>query len=1266
MPNLEATVQLVFNIELEETFNPQDATLWFQFDMRPADVDFDSEKLESTATLQIDAIPVDLKNPILAAIEEQIDGQIENFFDVRREGKTLMNFGRDYQALMTNWDFSQGRTDRLRAKLYRPLPDDVEEGSRVYVSKELSYPLIDQLFVIVQDALGRRIYLRPPNRRIQVSGVSGRETNKITSAELLSENAFDPVRPRDRLTEEWFTTALEGAELNVDYTNFSNFVFFSSAEQRIRSFRNKLILMKQLDETIERHESSLPDVAEDASFPAVQALGRQRQSIIRSFDPYERFLYYESGIGFEGPFRMAPFDDEWDEEYSIEELTYPKDANGDPVDPESAPALDWMAEVIPVARRYDSWNVNRLSNNVPAYLRDDENSQEFIKFLDMTGHMYDTIKLYIDRMSEIFDRNNDPLEGLSQDLVWDIAKSFGIDLPNQYSVKRALEYTVGEDSNAKVYRQAASETWKRFLHNQIFLMKTKGTKASLKSLMNVYGVSPYTIRIRESSTPTLLFGEPAFEERSFESFEEQTLGLYFEGQQRVVIPWHEDVSTLQVRFRNSNITEEQTLIDADGEWLVKLNPDTDNSFTISLERSGNAEIETDPIIVDPEDFISLMIRNPGDNVEMLVEIVDMGGNVTLLETLGETSGNIESAWEDPTEIQIGGEGTTPSNGFYGEVDEFRLWDELIDDETFDQWARYPALYHGVNEKSAANSLRVRLSFNRAQNVGDSGYVWNEFPRDSTEQFDAFGFEDEPDYPFNFSVITRVSQRLSPNAGGTQYDDNKIKIVAPPEPKMFAGTNIPFLSRTDSMVSIEDKEEFSKSNNVIGFYFSTTDIVNDGILKSMGDFNLHDLIGDPRDQFKAKYPDLRRFNDLYWMSYAYDVDKNRFVDFVRDILGPMFQQARDLVPVRSKLLTGQVFEPNVLERNKVKNRPVVKEDLDLFTDLPPVSRDIDSDVNDLEVSIDNEEQYDLSFGLNDLVTDLSFEEDYNLDVGTDDLLAVIDKTREENILVTLDELSAKIDSTIFSDVDGKYLDLFVSISLEDDVYVYANKVIQDAQEQGIIFRDMPIIPTYGPRADLDGERDLPSTQFFQDPDGLVAVTGYERVRYSDPGYNELGDWVQGTVYRQNDLVVDPIDGREYYAIRDGVSSGGTSPGFISNVPPSREPAFWRRVAYVNRETKEIKKAVLINGEFTLVDPNGPSGGEPPVIGYLPQHYKNFRQTNTGYVRARYTGVVQTPDTTTDGDDPVVIRTSAGDRLTVNDPEAPIQREQNQSGPILDVE
>ena len=102
---------------------------------------------------------------------------------------------------------------------------------------------------------------------------------------------------------------------------------------------------------------------------------------------------------------------------------------------------------------------------------------------------------------------------------------------------------------------------------------------------------------------------------------------------------------------------------------------------------------------------------------------------------------------------------------------------------------------------------------------------------------------------------------------------------------------------------------------LGIYFSPVDIVNEDIIYSIADFNFDDYIGDPRDESKPIYKDLRDLRREYFKRYDMS---NNFFDYLRILQfydSSVYETLRQFVPARAKTSVGVLIEPNILERSK---------------------------------------------------------------------------------------------------------------------------------------------------------------------------------------------------------------------------------------------------------------------------------------------------------------------------------------------------------------
>jgi hypothetical protein len=1316
---------------------PRQLLITVNLDVLPQEINYVSSNNTLNFNLDIVPIPLDVRSAFRNAANKLLKNKIDSFFDQDRVGKTLINFGDDYQMPVINWQYDpfDPSNATILVKTYRPLPPDVPLFSKVSVDRELSPSLIDQLYAVFIPRQGLKVYLRPPNKNLNIRTSGRGEINDVTLTSLLTSQSFDPIKPDDPILNKWFITSLEGAELNVDYNNFSNFVFYSSAKQRVSAFKQKMLTIENYDKIIKEQSSSIASVSSglsgftsSISYPTITKIATQREDLIRSFDGFERHLYYATGSSYSSSFSG----DDVDQLYFMSPFEWPK-VSGFPISVTSAsradlypvlvgdgvlPAPDdggagfvsWLDAIEYIADEYDRQNQNQLVNNLPEYIVNDHRSQDFIKFMHLIGHHFDILKLYADAMPEIYDRNSDPFSGLSVDMIWNVAKGFGINLPNQYAIKALVDYTIGEVGNVtpKVYRDVAAETWKRFLHNHIFLVKSKGTKAALRGLLNSYGVLPTTVQIRESSTPSF------YTTRSYEIIEEQTNVLNLRSGSFISIPWSgsqlDTINTIQTRFSTTTETR-SVLYNVDNNSSLQLLPVSRSFGKIAYFSGSNILVSSSAFPLYNGTFYNTTLQKDSNVLRLWIQQTDENGDLTY-DLYHSSSTLVSSIWETGNTLYLGSSGTVPiAQPFNGYVDEFRLWSDNLTENTIRFHAKYPGLYNGNTVSSAKDSLVVRLSFNKPVNLGSTPYLFNESPyirvpgrNISLTQFSASGFANEPAYPNSMEVFTRNILRYAPNVGGSQFVTNKIIISDPPELRMLAdtsGSTVPVLSHKKSMVTLNQKNISVRSNNLIGLFFSVTDAINDSIIRSIGNINIQDYIGNPSDLYEPRYKTLDEINNIYWSNYAYVYNYNSFVEFVDTLLQPVFIQAQELIPARSKLLSGIVLEPHILERNKVRWKMLETTGTGTSTETvnPTLETNaLSSQPNHVTATNDI---YNVVVGLNkdDVILGTYDVFESSFDIPTVLTPNAENVTRESSInlfeQMTINSFNDLFESVVTGleevtdvDVDTLYIDD------TNSTLNYLNFLLRRFNASSIIgVRDgdkevfNQLLVTYRPRSRIEIDTginpkndknyfvdtiepyinfsDVGVINYFTRPNGVFLTDTQVQQRVGDKTIVPAGTWSMNTTYLSNQYVLQRNqsgsaaagNGYEYLCITP-LASGS----FISKISPSLDTNNWRRMKYVFVKSKEIRIVTNINGTILLTDSGS---GYTPFVGYSRKHFRFYRDNNLSTRRRLWLGCKQTGDTTSDGGPVVEIIPSAGDTLIVNNGAEPIQRPDDNAGPILNV-
>jgi hypothetical protein len=954
-----------------------------------ADVTSGEKQLSLGVEIQpYEPIEVGLRAALKSVLTREVNSKVRSYVDRERYLKTLLNFGEDTQRLITNWKLDPNDNRKLLVKLLSPLDFNLDEGNRVFISREVANSVVDTIKLEIAPQPDTSLWLRPKNTEVksfitdtELLNIYGRRVANQTLSSIGidvegSQDQYGGYTFKNNILRKWFTDDYKSVELNVDYSDYANFITYGSAKLRLDAFTQKITKLAELEAksrfyatggtgsvfgTFETLISTPTTIFTDTSLPSpvliddtgsllvttgstlsvfsVDALpsaaaylvegakqaALEIENVIRSFDGYERYLYYDSGSAYSASVYWQLNGTEYNPDG-----TWPKrDQNGNLYPPSSPQVATWYQLQSAIAQRYDDNNVNLLSNAIPQYLQDDINSQDFIKFIRLIGHFFDTIKVYIDQLPYMYDRRVNATEGLSQDLVWNVAKSFGLSLTNPESAVSLYNFTV--DNNTVKKREQVTELYKRFLHNVPYLSRTRGTANSLKALLGIFGLNEQVIGIRETETTSA---------GSFEIFDEVTNALNFNSGSYLVLPMtgssQRETYTLQFRFNNA--TKATTTLGVgdtgatSGSWTVDLvtSPSSSSPWGRIEIKDSIGEVLLSSSYTDVfnnENYYDVMIRYDGPTVTLNVAQSD-GEEILYSSSMSTTGSYLRDAWNLTQNFYLGGSGSLSTNTFTGYVDEVRVWGEQITDKRFYEQVLDPGSFVGNNYTSAVENLWVRLSFHSPRNVW-LGSIPNESPyRNKDGGSDpnspllpnilnilAVGFDNKPAYPFSMSRVSRKVRQYTTNTGAYSYGSNKIAIAPPPEFTEVGEGGEKILHRTKSIVDNETRRQQQQSKKYLGFFVSPTDAVNNLLIRSLGNIDVKALVGI-NTRYESKYSEIERLQNYYKQYYNVTVNIPQFVRFFDELAPTLFEQASQLVPAKTILATGIVIEPNILEHKKL--------------------------------------------------------------------------------------------------------------------------------------------------------------------------------------------------------------------------------------------------------------------------------------------------------------------------------------------------------------
>ena len=401
----------------------------------------------------------------------------------------LVNFGDNIQSIAVNIALNKIDSGyEILLKLYQPLPSNIQEKNTLWIVEEKVNPYIFNINLdkLILPPTGSQ--LRGPNFDIEIPNKNNIDTSYQTYNSLI--NNLQNVSSSYQQLLSIITS--QSIDINTDYTDFSNFIFFSSAKQRLVNFYNKVKEIEDYNNLISTYTpqtSSKPNLIQDINL-ATSSIN----NTIANFDRFEYYLYFENESTLTSSL-----------EYGIN--PYPKLNSSKPfilLSTSSATTDTWFNASTSSADYYDDFNQNNLIYGVPAFIKDDENNAPYLNFLNMVGHYFDNIWIYLKAVTDINLANNNLKKGVSKDLVYTVLQSLGTKLYNKYGDSDNDLFLVGQDSGSTEFdnnftptgsylnniprKDLLAETYKRIYHNLPLLLKTKGTTYGLQTLISTFGI----------------------------------------------------------------------------------------------------------------------------------------------------------------------------------------------------------------------------------------------------------------------------------------------------------------------------------------------------------------------------------------------------------------------------------------------------------------------------------------------------------------------------------------------------------------------------------------------------------------------------------------------------------------------------------------------------------------------------------------------------------------------------------------------------------
>ena len=854
----------------------------------------------------------------------------------------------------------------LLVKLQTELPNDIMARSHCWVSNISLSPYVVNAIIRTPDS--KIVHkIGAPNFSIPIPNVSLTNTNKTYTAEDLQEDSTDS---REVVISKNIN------ELNVDYTSFSNFVVFSSAELRVKIFKNKVINLSALTSSLNtlENKNTIFFAASGSQYPFYTQekakIQTQMDEIVASFDGYESFLYRGGKFSYSGSsFLSASF----------------------------------VAETLNSASYYDKNNRDSLINNCPSYILSNSENDEYVVFLSMVGHFFDSIYAYINNLPSEKNFGQNSTEEFTRRIVDYMLETFGWELDDSLEQASLLQNYLTSDQVEGLASMSAEERLKT-IRNRIFInlpqiYKTKGTEEAVRLLLACYGIPSVLLSVREFGGVNYTDDTAAYTlyERAY-MYQWNTSSMYdyfsvpcpsnaktFLGKLSIDSSEPYTYEKEQILFGRVSGSAISSSISGSGEWSVGFVrvPKKDSGklfFQIGYKNAPQFKIYTPEFPLFDGSVYSMMLRRnlPSEEYEenanvdvvpcrydLYVQKNNAGQRAVYLtasKVCYEASINeIFDVSNVSSSIKLGGWFAAHNGqGYTGTFDKWQMWYDSITDSNFEDYVNHINSYSFSGSRSAQQSLLFRMHTDYPFDMRQaSGSIWSGswqnanpyYAVNSAEKIDALFTEPYPPsvdwmvnynawhgaqelvydsasceyvsqsaYPFQFKVLDYPSTLATSKYGPNKFRNEKIRHVS-----QSVATRFDDKSRSTYV----PRNSTAPDSNQVGFFVDPQDFKNRDMVRFFGNFDFMDAIGNPSNQFSGSYGSLRNFRKTYADSKNENSGSrtlfNELITLYKFYFNrSIFEAIKNLMPARSNVLVGVIIEPTVLERPKYHAKPVYSE------------------------------------------------------------------------------------------------------------------------------------------------------------------------------------------------------------------------------------------------------------------------------------------------------------------------------------------------------
>lgn len=863
-------------------------------------------------------------------------------------------------------------------KLLNPLPLQFDINTLVSIVDEISNAQSFEIVVTPDTIPVTFPTLRGPNFDLDLDNLRVGPTPYYNFDQVTHFNGQFAPQLQQLLSQ----LSASNFSINIDYTNYEDFVHFSSATRRLEGFKYKL-------DNIEYYTSASASAALSSNVNSqLDATSYQTKinKFVQSFDGWEQYMFYESSS-----------------------YAWPKTNTDKPYINASTASLlgnTWYNGTHDSASLYDDNNQNYLLYTLPSYINENEDNELAFKFVASIGQMFDDIWIHIKAISDLYQAKNSLTEGISKDIVYFALQSMGINVYTDQDGNNVFKYLYGVNPDGSYLPQTGSwETlisasnyqipgqdlqkgiYKRIYHNLPLLLKSKGTNRFIQYLNTIFGIPDTIMSYTEYGgvdkvTSSFEYEYDRFtyglnmnsDPNTFASPMMQVPLLYsIQSFNRTGDPYvMPDAIELRIKpyvtassYMISTIPTQSVFYLLNSSWgtfnldlIYTQTGSSDSIYSGSVGDFGYFQIKADssaggslittsstiPIFTTGSNNetswynILLQRRIPnrssadiGDNqyYDLYVKNNIWGeiGHVTSasLNIDGTTNSVYNRIWYEDSGgnlFRIGG--ITNPLSLSGSVQELRIWSNYISESTFNSHVLNPESIEGNYTSSAYDDLYARFALGNDLYTYDHNIVTDiasVAPDQTIQSFTAsfIGFPNEN----NYSSFTEWYYADVANSGLSNPVTDKIRIYSGSE---YGTQLLPHQS-----IEIPPIIPVTKDIHLLDAGLSPQDEINRDIIAHFGStYDLDNIIGNSDT---GSYQQFQLLQQEYFKKY---INKYNYKDYIRLIEffhSSLFRTLKDFTPARTDLSTGIIIKPHLLERPRVlRPEPFVTDPNNFFSTI----------------------------------------------------------------------------------------------------------------------------------------------------------------------------------------------------------------------------------------------------------------------------------------------------------------------------------------------